>query len=79
MKIEDTKIVLRSPAEVEYKSMANAVSKLVWTTALSKELGHEVEEPTMVFSDSRATLQIAVNPAFHERTKHKEIDCHFIR
>lgn len=59
--------------------MANVVSELVWIDALLKELGNEVEQPALVYSDSKAALQIAANPVFHERTKHIEIDCHFIR
>ncbi|WMV46827.1 hypothetical protein MTR67_040212 [Solanum verrucosum] len=72
-------VISRSSAESEYRSMANAVSELVWIIALLKELGNEVEQPAIVYSDSKAALQIAANSVFHERTKHIEIDCHFIR
>jgi len=46
---------------------------------LLKELGVSITMPIKVFSDSKAAIQIAANPIFHERTKHIEIDCHFIR
>lgn len=43
-----------------------------------KELGVEIEKPVPLFCDSKAVIQIATHPIFHERTKHIDIDCHFV-
>jgi len=71
--------VSKSSAEAEYRSLASAVSELVWLLGMLKEVGADIKLPVQVYSDSKAAIQIAANPVYHERTKHIEIDCHFIR
>lgn len=71
--------ISRSSAEAQYRSLAGLTTEVVWVNNLAKELGIKIEGPVSVYCDSKAAIQIAANPAFHERTKYIEIDCHFIR
>ncbi|KAG8482872.1 hypothetical protein CXB51_023953 [Gossypium anomalum] len=68
-----------SSAEAEYRSIASTVAEIVWLNGLLKDICFDQIGPTLLFSDCQAALQIAVNPVFHKRTKHIEIDCHFVR
>nr|KYP55409.1 Retrovirus-related Pol polyprotein from transposon TNT 1-94 [Cajanus cajan] len=72
-------VVARSSVEVEYRAMASATSELIWLKQLLKELGFGKVTQMALICDNQAALHIASNPIFHERTKHIEIDCHFIR
>ena len=71
--------VSRSSAKAKYRAMAATSSELVWLTQLLHDFGLSPAPPTLLFCDNQAALHIASNPTFHERTKHIEIDCHFIR
>ncbi|WMV51788.1 hypothetical protein MTR67_045173 [Solanum verrucosum] len=68
-----------SLAEAEYRSMRWVVGELTWLNRLLLDLGYPPELPIPVHSDSQSAIHIARNPIFHERTKHVELDCHFVR
>lgn len=71
--------VSRSSAEPEYRILASIVAEIVWLTRLFKELGVNLQLPIPLYSDSKSAIQIALNSVFNERTKHIDLDYHFIR
>lgn len=55
------------------------VCEVIWVKQLLKELGLENLGSTPIFCDNKVALAIVANHVHHEKTKHVEIDCHFIR
>ncbi|GAV84738.1 LOW QUALITY PROTEIN: hypothetical protein CFOL_v3_28180, partial [Cephalotus follicularis] len=72
-------VVSRSSAEVEYRAMANVTGELQWIHMLLAEIGFSVTRPSTLHCDNQSAMHIASNSVFHERTKHIEMDCHFVR
>ena len=71
-------VVARSSAEAEFRSLANGVSELIWLKLLLKELQAGTKSPMKLYCDNKAAISIAHNPVHHDRTKHVEVDRHFI-
>lgn len=71
--------VSKSSTEAEYRAMSAACSEIVWLRGLLSELGFPQTTPTPLHGDNTSAIQIAANPVYHERTKHIEVDCHYIR
>ncbi|KAL4010616.1 hypothetical protein IC575_030118 [Cucumis melo] len=72
-------VVSRSSTESEYRALADATAELLWLRWLLADMGVPQQGPTLLHCDNRSAIQIAHNDVFHERTKHIENDCHFIR
>ena len=72
-------VVSRSSAEAEFRAMAHGICEGIWLRRVLKELKISDEEPMKMFCDNQSAISIAKNPVHHDRTKHVEIDRHFIK
>lgn len=59
--------------------MANAVTETIWLRQLLVDLHCAPSKATLVYCDNVSAVYLASNPVHHQRTKHVEIDIHFIR
>ena len=72
-------IVSRSSTESEYKAIANATAEIMWVQTLLRELGIPSPRAARLWCDNIGAKYLSANPVFHDRTKHIEVDYHFVR
>nr|GEU36102.1 NBS-containing resistance-like protein [Tanacetum cinerariifolium] len=68
----------RSSAEAEYRGAANAVAETSWIRNLLREHHTLLFTATLVYCDNVSAVYMSANPVQHQRTKHIEIDIHFV-
>ena len=59
--------------------MSVATQEAIWLRHLLNEIGYAQDGPSLISSDNQSAISLAKNPVFHQRTKHVEIQAHFIR
>jgi hypothetical protein len=72
-------VVSRPSAKAEYRAVANGVAEAIWLRQLLHELQTPPSRCTLVYCDNISAVYLSTNPVQHQRTKHVEIDLHFIR
>nr|GEX62112.1 cysteine-rich RLK (receptor-like protein kinase) 8 [Tanacetum cinerariifolium] len=72
-------VVSRNSAEAEYRAMAVTCCEVTWLLSLLKDLGLKDLHPVTLHCDNQAAIHIAANLVSHARTKHIEVDCHYVK
>jgi hypothetical protein len=72
-------VVSRSSAEAEYRCVTNAAAECCWLRNLLCELQESVHKASIIFCDNVSAVYLSDNPVHHKRTKHVELDIHFVR
>ena len=68
-----------SSAEAEFRGIAKGVTKILWLRKLLCELGFPPKGACRLICDNQASVSISNTPVQHDRTKHVEVDRHFIK
>jgi ribonuclease HI len=71
--------VALSSTEAEYMALVQALKESIWLQRLLKELGRQAENAKTVYEDNQGAIALANNPEYHARTKHIDIQYHFVR
>ena len=71
--------ISRSSTESEYRALGSLTCEIIWVLKVLYDLGFSNMVLVDVFCDSESAIKLALNPVFHDKTKHFEIDVHFIR
>lgn len=63
----------------EYWSLAILAAEVTWIISLLQEICFPVVQRLVLWCDNMSAGALASNPVFHARTKHIEINVHFVR
>ena len=70
--------VSHSSTKAEYRVMANTVAELTWLTFLLQDLHISLASLQLLYCDNLNALHMTINPVFHARSKHIELDYQYV-
>lgn len=65
--------------EAKYRAMLAGTYEVVWLLALLRDFGLDHVGSIQLKCDNQSSLSLSKKPIFRDRTKHIELDVHFIR
>ncbi|KMT09304.1 hypothetical protein BVRB_6g134020 isoform B [Beta vulgaris subsp. vulgaris] len=71
--------VSKSSTEAEYRAVAYTAAKTIWLKQLLADIDHFLRRPVIVYCDNVSATYLTANPVYHDRSKHIDVDYHFIR
>jgi hypothetical protein len=72
-------VISRSSTEAEYRVVASGMAEATWLHQLLHELQTPPSRCTLIYCDNISDVYLSTNPVQYQRTKHEEIDLHFVR
>lgn len=71
-------MVAFSTIEAEYRALSDGAKEVMWIRTLMEELGQNMKDATTIYRDNQSSIKLVKNRVLHARTKHIELQHHYI-
>jgi hypothetical protein len=72
-----------STTEAEYIGLCNAAKEAVWIRKFLRDVGRGIyaggTHATRMLGDNQSALRLVANPEFHSKSKHIDVQYHYVR
>ena len=65
--------------ETKYKALTSATCESIWLRRILEDVGTQQKQATRIQCDNQSSIKLAHNPVYHARSKHIELQHHFMR
>jgi hypothetical protein len=75
----ETEIVALSSTEAEYMAASQAACEAIWMRKILVGLFGSHLDPIVIYFDNQSCIKLSINPVFHDRSKHIDIQYHHLK